>query len=330
MDGNADLRRSCQRVVAVASHAQRHTEHALLDRLYYKNRSQHRRAPYFRRLDHVRRILKKSASHRVWTSLSEAADESRALAFSSLTVSDLDDLVAGLSVAPYRAIPVAARALVVELVSRGYFIPFSLTAIAVLARLYVIERQLCIELSVALSDMRVLLAIQPRLRPVGEAASAPGPTELESLEEDVGEPIAIASPKRGDASPARTKQALPPGPVEATAGVEDGRKGGDEALVGRVPWPSQAPSLYELMAADDDEGNVSAIIGCITGRSTVGATRPALVLPFGRPPRAAVLGSSGSSDICPSSGTARNDDANKKPDNVDDKAEDIDDIFGDL
>lgn len=286
--GDAALRNACARAVAVARHPQRAAEHAVLDRLYYKNRSQHRRAPYFHRLDRVRRVLRRVQRHRVWPALAAAADPARPLAFSSLTVVDAEDALALLALASARAVPAAATSVVAELVCRGHFVPFGVTVVALLARLYVVERQLAAELRAALTSMRVLLA----------RGGAPGPSGFAHGGEDVGEPVAAepVSAKLVAAEPEPVSAADPCVNVQpAAAGCCDVKGGANldkshtrhgerSGAIQRPvpPGPEQAvPSLYDLMAEEDPA--TAAALGEITGYVSSAAALSKPALPFGRP-----------------------------------------------
>lgn len=338
MEGNAALRRSCQRAVAVAKHAQRKTEHAVLDRLYYKNRSQHCRAPYFRRLEHVRRVLRRVAEHRVWSVLADFADVSKPLAFSSLTVSDLEDLVALLNLASSLAIPVAARSFVVELICRGHFVPFGVCIIALLARIYVIERQLCVEIAAALSSMRVLLAVQSNAGPAKRSGGSSKVLACDDLREDIGELVVVSSSRLESADEAANADALA---IRRVAdGIADHESKGERATAAIAPSVVEAPSLYDLMA--DEDPVVSTVVGGISGTfgSLASCSKPSLPfgmppkappLPFGMPPKAPQLPvAEPPSAPAISPVVAPETHLEKTEDRAVANDEDIDDIFGDL
>lgn len=279
MDGDAALRESCRKAIAVARHPQRKTEHAVLDRLFYKNCSQHRRAPYFLRLDHVRRLLRKVQRHRAWTALAAVADEAQPLAFSSLTVSDADEVLGLLTLATSRSVPVAARSFVAELVSRGHFVPFGVTVIALLARLYVIERKLCVELSAAVSSMRVLLALKTGPDRPAARGTAPGTFAVQhaGAGEDVGERI-LTEPDSTESLCAKAEPAAAASTGSACVQVSavEGRQGKSDTPRPLAPLvsPPAAPSLYDLMAEEDPAtaSSVREIGGFVSSN-----------LPFGRP-----------------------------------------------
>jgi hypothetical protein len=270
MDVTSKLRDRLAKVRAVSAHELRASEHGVLERVLYKNRSQHRRGPYFRRLEHVLRALRASRDHPAWIIVDGAAPSGVApLAFSDLTVLDLEDLQCTLAVAPTTAIPVAARSVVAELVCRGHFLPFSLTIIAVLARLYVIERKLCAQLAAAVSEMRILLAVGA----TGEAASC----LLD--DEDVGESIAKpAVPSR----PLVTKEKKP-------AVVPEANESLTRPCRVSLPTPAivvpESQSLYELLAPDDKVA--ALVVQCVVKGAADSVAGPTLASshPFGRPLR---------------------------------------------
>lgn len=338
MDGDASLRDSCRKAVAVARHPQRRTEHAVLDRLFYKNRNQHRRAPYFHRLDHVRRVLRQVQRHRAWPALVVATDEAQPLAFSSLTVADAEEVLALLTLATTRVVPVAARSFVTQLVSRGHFVPFGVTVIALLARLYVIERKLCVELAAAVSSMRVLLALKagPDRPADRDTASIPSLVQHVQAGEDVGE-LVLAEPESTKSLCAK---------VESSHGALSGSACAQVCLLNRsqaksdTPRPRRpivsapvGPSLYDLMV-EDDPTTASAV-------REIGAFASPSRLPFGRPEKTPQPGvddvSHGKSAPCLKDSlktgkqqglrtrTSKVEDAEKEEDDVE-----IDDIFAGL
>jgi hypothetical protein len=259
--------------------------------------------------------LRRAGNHRAWSAVAAVADETAPLAFSSVTVADLDDLVAALTVAPSRAIPVAARSLVLELVCRSHFVPFSVTVAALLARLYVIERRLCVELSAAASAMRVVLAVGGGPEAAALPSASPG-TGL-SRDEDVGEPIG-ASAALNPGSAARAEAPLAPSTPAPT------------------PKMLEAPSLYDLMATDDC--HVASVVQAMTqNRAATGRAPPPI--PFGKPSampgKASALPGPADKPVENVSeggggGGAPGETTSRCAGKVDEDDEDIDDIFGDL
>jgi hypothetical protein len=310
MDATASLRDQLSNLRAVSAHTLRASEHGVLEQLLYKNRSQHRRAPYFHRLEHVRRALRASRVHPAWATVDAAAPHATApLAFSDVTVHDLEDLHRVLVVAPFTAIPVAARRIVAELVCRGHFLPFSLTIIAVLARLYVIEQQLCAQLAALVSEMRILLACNDS--PAAE------------IHEDVGESVqaSLPPPKRLalSVSTLTQKRVAPHGLVHSQP----------PRLRPPVTVATDSSSLYELLGPDDvvAAGIVQKVVECDTVHRDALSAEVQLPIRHVLLPIPPLQPASPVSPLESSEGEGGND--VKDINQVDDDA-DIDDIFADL
>lgn len=155
------LRTLVHELVSASSHKARSSEHSVFDRLLYKNRSQHRNAPYFRRLEHVRRTLRSVRTNPVWGVLENtfgtSAVASSDVPFSTMVVSDIETLVGHLRALSTEQIPRAAQLVMVQLVSRGYFVPFSIGVIACLGRLYAMESVLQRKANAVLVEMQTLM-----------------------------------------------------------------------------------------------------------------------------------------------------------------------------
>jgi hypothetical protein len=260
MPTSDELRLQLEALRKLSSHPLRISEHAVLDRLLYKNRSQHRHGLYFHRLDHVRRLLRASWGHRAWESVdvmlsSQSASAPGPLVFSTIDLQDLEELHENLSNASVRVIPVAALSVVNQLVLRGHFTHFSVAVIATLARLFVIEQRICAEIASAASHMRVLLAYDKQ--------------DTDCLvKEDLGEPVPDASDK------AFERQLHSPYPEIRHLQVDA------PELVATTGPDAHPQSLYDLIAPDNPEaGKIVAAIA--NARSS--SSRAPLSLPFGRP-----------------------------------------------
>jgi hypothetical protein len=268
MDSYAELRSLLKLLREKSVHPCRISEHAVLDRLLYKNRSQHRHGLYFRRLEHVRRAYRTSCTHGAWGSIDamlrpRIPEESDTLGFSTVDLEDVERVHGFLVNFSANIIPSAALSVINQLVLRGHFTNFSVAVVAALARIFVIEKTLCVEVSGVLSRMRVLLAIHD------QAACFVVP-------EDVGEPV--------------QQELVCKDPVEETAcsaalqilDFQAAREAfaGPTALVGsHVTACNQ--SLYDIIAPDDPEaGKVLQTIAA-AGPSSSAFAAPSL--PFGRP-----------------------------------------------
>lgn len=141
-------------------------EDATLVRLLYKNRNQHKHGLYFKRLEHVSRLLAKVNNHDVWTSVQNAlsnhgkqlqiSKRASFVSISSVTLADLkavETLLDNLS----RVILTASNKVTIELVSRQHFLPFALTVLAVLSRIFVIGQRLLSEIRGAVVETKLLL-----------------------------------------------------------------------------------------------------------------------------------------------------------------------------
>lgn len=279
-------------VLKIASHPQRTSEHAVLDRLFYKNNSQHRRAPYFRRVDHVRRALSKTARHRAWNAIRKGADSSSPLAFSTVAIDDIDELVGIVNNVAVEIIPSAATSLVVELLCRGHFTPFCVTIIASLSRLYLVERKLVVSLSAALSSMRVALAIDCNvdLSGIGNESRMHG-----SCNEDLGVPLSSSPPRSSGKDSDHMKVPSLPSLLPSTNPDSPSHsKAGNK------------PSLYDLMMNIDPE---SSVVAEKIVKEPFSVPRAAQDVPFGRPSPAlaqSVGDTSKQETSCENAGVAQN------------------------
>lgn len=220
-----------------------------------------------------------------WAAVRALSDAGRPLAFSSDTVADICAMHARVA-SLERIIPDAARALVLELVCRGHFLPFATAVVAALARIFVVERRIAAEAGAAVAALRVALALEgdedvgevvreETRKEIGAEMEVDAKVEVNAVVEvEVGASAGLgASATPNEEGDARILQASHPlvsmaGKIEVapTAVVQAGK--------------SKQLSLYDLMATDDAEvaGVVEAIV---RGEGTELSGPPPL--PFGGP-----------------------------------------------
>lgn len=267
------------RAEAAVSHSARQMEHALFNRLMYRNKNQHRHGLYFHRLDHVRRILRTIDNHDAWPSIraalgtenlsSETSGRHRPsapLALSTLTKDDLIAVLDHLDHLVIKVIPKAAIAVTTQLISRDRFIPFAVTIVACLARIFVIERNLCRDLRKIVIELNILFSIQ------SPSKGSPLPLNNGSDEEDIG--LTVSSP-HGNVE-GKTDQ----GSTQATLGTilacNENKKCAEDATVGNGDPPVQVtkpivhqtgdevPSLYTMMAKHGVNRNIIEKLSGVT------------------------------------------------------------------
>lgn len=162
MDDNLRIR--FERLLESKAHPTRAVELETFSRLLYRNRNQHRHGLYFRRLEQVRRISKKCEEHVSWNSIQHslgpndnAVPRKRLpLSISSVTLSDLKALEQMYDQLISDAIPNAALKVTSELICREHFLPFGMSVMAGLARLFVMERKILSELRGAVLEVKVM------------------------------------------------------------------------------------------------------------------------------------------------------------------------------
>lgn len=261
MDTTLELRARIARVRLVVGHQVRLAEHIVFDRLLYKNRSQHRRAPYFRRLEHIRRCLRAITGHVAWKSMLQHAQDN-VIAFSTITLGDLEAVEIRLHELNDCTIPVAARSIVLELICRGYFLPFSIAAMSAIARIRVIESRLQQELVAVISEMRALLAID----------LAASQTEMT---EDIGEPVLASDEAREQRILRACKSSQSTSPVSHAP--EDSTKAhsffasiheidptypiSNNGHLSSSPQNQPSKSLYELLGVDECNDGLAESFG---------------------------------------------------------------------
>lgn len=174
-------------------------EHNTLDRLLYKNRNQHRRGPYFQRVEHVRRVVRKLRNHPacnfVRAVAAPSSDESKKKspgrhrkrkkpAVTAELATYFEQLATMTEELVDTIIPKAALRVTLELVCREHFLPFAVSVLAILSRIFTIERTLLPKIQGIVVEMRILCPVPKKVR-VRESAR---PT-MDA--EDVGEVIKV-------------------------------------------------------------------------------------------------------------------------------------------
>lgn len=162
-----ELRRRFETILRIENEPIRVNEERTFIRLLYRNRNQHRHGLYFKRLEHVRRLLAKVGTHVLWTSLQNALGDYHGMELkrpkraifmpiSSVTLNDLKEvetLLHSLSA----VILTASKKVTTELISRQHFVPFAVSVVAMLSRIFVIEQKLLSEIRGAVVETKILL-----------------------------------------------------------------------------------------------------------------------------------------------------------------------------
>lgn len=259
-----ELRNRFRTLLTITTDPIRHTEHSTLNRLLYKNRNQHRHGLYFRRLEHVRRLLRKLNTHDAWQSVHHAlgeagyAKEQRArakktpLSLSSVTLDDLHSVEKILHALVHTVIPTAACKVTAELVCREHFLPFAVTVIAILARLFVIERKLLTEVRGALVEARLLFGMTDTQMPQ-HCQNGQSREGLEDIGEQVEQSSSVIHPLThgyqvtfADKSDDQEEKVTSHISISTRGEPEDNKMSKREPL---TQCPStDTPSLYAVMA----------------------------------------------------------------------------------
>lgn len=255
------LRIRVGRLSSVESHPVRKIEHSAFSRLMYRNRSQHRHGLYFRKLEHVRRLLKKIQSHVAWHSLRYSLGhvgqgERRSLSqiplsISSVTLEDIKAMEILYDSLVSTVLPKAAIAVATELVCRQHFLPFSISMIAVLARLFVIERKILTELKGIVVEFSLLLSIEDQ-----KSAPLPnnGTNNYTHEDEDVGLPLVKSVEEKNPMALKESKISTMPRHVgeslQASPSNHTSPTPKDHNL--KLGKHQDGPSLYEIIQAHDE------------------------------------------------------------------------------
>lgn len=168
-----ELRERFKETIAASEHTVRNTEHSTFFRLLYRSKNQHRHGLYFRRLQHTQRLLRRVNGHVVWKSLRSALGTSAnnapqtaakkkkksiPLLLSTVTRDDVNNAIQLFDTLVSSVIPDAATAMTTQLVVRKHFLPYAVSIIASLSRIFVIERKLLSDLRVISVDLNVFLS----------------------------------------------------------------------------------------------------------------------------------------------------------------------------
>lgn len=278
-----ELRVRLERLIRTENDPIRLSEHKTFNRLLYRNRNQHRHGFYFRRLEHVRRLLRCGDKHVVWESVRYAVGDnvdknSRSkikppLSISSVTLDDLQAIEASHHALVTAAIPKAAVKVTLELVSRGHFLPFAVAIIATLSRLFVVEQKLLSEVRGAVVETKLLLNTESTLGP-GLSCG-----RNEYVSEDVGE-VVCAPPENGQETLQKHSTITGPADVchpnpshaNSQAAASDGAFQSASLITNEAKFETaQKPSLYDMMTEHD--AGVATIVAskirCTANVSTI-------------------------------------------------------------
>ncbi len=180
--------------------ALRKQEHNTLNRLMYTCRNAHRRAPYFLRLEHVRRLLRRINGHPAWYTICRPGKDSSKIhkkkrdTITPTDVRKIEDLTNLVDTLVNRAVPNAASRYTFELIAREHFIPLATTVVAILARIFALERPLLRNLQGALTEARIIAPPPRPTKPLAKSASkSSGKSSSQNAvfaeEEDVGQVV---------------------------------------------------------------------------------------------------------------------------------------------
>lgn len=133
----------------------------------YTCRNAHRRTPYFLRLEHVRRLIRRIDVHPAWHVISRQTPSPANIrkkkrdSISLTHVRKLQDLINLVDTLVNRAVPNAASLFTLHLIAREHFIPLATTVVAILARIFALERPLLRNLQGALTEARIIAPTPP-------------------------------------------------------------------------------------------------------------------------------------------------------------------------
>lgn len=249
-----ELPKRFQKILDIKKDPFRFSERRTFNRLLYKNRNQHRHGFYFRRLEHVRRLLRKVDNHLVWESLRNSLGKSETsatgkrrqtfLPLSSITLGDLEsveELLTTLST----AVKTASAKVTKELISRQHFLPFAVAVIAALSRIYVIEQVLLAEIRGSVVETKLLLNGDDENLP-----SVQGRMPVDhGVEEDLGQeiplPPSLGHPVQTLNAPESTKHESTQSPLPSFEGLE---KASVAVVKELSEKKAQEISLYDILA----------------------------------------------------------------------------------
>lgn len=227
------LRTRIEGLLLVATHPVRKIEHSTFKRLLFRNRNQHRHGPYFKKLEHVRRVLATSEKHYIWESMTNAigglpkakngkgTNSRLPLAISTMTLDDLKSAVKLYEELVNVVIPKSAVSITVELISREHFFRFAVAIMATLARLFVIEREILSKLRGLLVE--ISLWFGEDAKPEKDKMTK----QRSGLSEDIGLPVlSISANGSQQKNAAMDKQDVLPKPGLMTSKdcIDDGAK----------------------------------------------------------------------------------------------------------
>lgn len=260
-----------ERLARLESDPIRLLEQKTFTRLLYRNRNQHRHSFYFRRLEHVRRLLRCQGKHVVWQSIRHAiginthvkatSKKKTLLPLSTVTLGDLLSFESSLDVLVTAAIPKAAVKATLELICREHFLPFAVAILASLSRLFVIEQKLLSEIRGAVMETKLLLNGDT---PASLPTFSDRITHHDS--EDVGEEVTV--PYGSDETPVQRTEDFPgngrPSSPAAQAPLQLAPQKLASRRVEKSPRArmidiSPKPSLYDLMIQHSSRAASAAV-----------------------------------------------------------------------
>lgn len=257
-----ELRTRFDETIAASEHDVRRTEHAIFARLLYRSKNQHRHGLYFRRLQHIQRLLGRMKKHDVWKSLRSALGpnaksatqtatkkkKSMPLLLSTVTRDDINNAVQLLDALVSSVLPDAATAITTQLVVRHHFLPFAVSIIASLSRIFVIERKLLNDLRAISIDLNVFLSETADGRSLLNDPTLPGEEDvgLEILPEDNN----VQKEKPTEGAPEHKKQHFTAEDAKIKVSVKQGADPENPTKSSDVfNTNDEEPSLYSIVAS---------------------------------------------------------------------------------
>lgn len=192
----------CNFATSQRDRALRMLEHTTLTRLMYVARNPHRRTPYFTRLEHVRRLLRKISAHKAWKLLDSPtknrsnSKKGSAKGVRQIDVNRLEELVGHVDNLVTSVIPKTAARWTTELIEREHFVPLATAVVALLARILVLEKPLLRALQSVATEARILVIPTSTETPIEQRKGIVRvpPTNNNSIQqddEDVGQVITM-------------------------------------------------------------------------------------------------------------------------------------------
>lgn len=256
------LRARLEETRNASEHNVRLTEHAVFGRLLYRNKNQHRHGLYFRRLQHTQRLICQINQHMVWKSLRSALAsstngttqastkkkrKSTQLLLSTVTRDDVNDVIRLFDALTSSVIPGAATAVTTQLVVRHHFLPFAVSILSSLSRIFVIERKLLYDFRAISVDLNVFLSETADGSSLHKDSAIPA-------EEDIGSEIFVSEEEaKQESSVGITSRSGQVSADQISSKMEPAIRQGNGSMKRtkrseNVITPDEGPSLYSIVS----------------------------------------------------------------------------------